>query len=357
MKDIKPNLKPTLIACALCSVSSLSFASVDNLTVAGFPDYVSHGTITDNQANIAVDTQVDSVFKYAGFGGNGDPCQILAYDELPLHDTIINAQNISNVSGKEVLPVMVVYTANGSGGMGYIGASGECTDGSGTLQDLQNDEALYKHYATFITQAVAAQDYSDGQSTPMSFILNPDFLGEFQKYWDQDSLKEEGSVHVNTQLTQAIDYIRTTYPNVTIPSQPIFENNIIGYIASINFIMELFAPNISYGWQMNIWAGDSALWLQADNDLSQEKADIVNDFLKELKVYNGDYKPDYIVFDKWREMGLIRYKPSICCMLPMLPTGIDTSSMLNILVVMHKYLQCCGKYQQAICRPKMRAAL
>ena len=66
MKDIKPNLKPTLIACALCSVSSLSFASVDNLTVAGFPDYVSHGTITDNQANIAVDTQVDSVFKYAG---------------------------------------------------------------------------------------------------------------------------------------------------------------------------------------------------------------------------------------------------------------------------------------------------
>ena len=52
---------------------------------------------------------------------------------------------------------MVVYTANGSGGMGYIGSSGECTDGSGTLQDLQNDEALYKHYATFITQAVAAQ--------------------------------------------------------------------------------------------------------------------------------------------------------------------------------------------------------
>ena len=55
----------------------------------------------------------------------------------------------------------------------------------------------------------------------MSFILNPDFLENFKNIGIK-TFKEEGSVHVNTQLTQAIDYIRTTYPNVTIPSQPIF---------------------------------------------------------------------------------------------------------------------------------------
>lgn len=142
-----------------------------SLAVKGFPDYVANGTVTNDSEQTTNEigaTKVNAIFKYAGLSGSGDPGVILAKDELPLHRTYANAQSASDLSGHHVLPVMVVYTANASGGASWT--------------DLVDDELLYKHYATFITQAIAAQEYAAGDgSSPMSFVLNPDFLGELQK--------------------------------------------------------------------------------------------------------------------------------------------------------------------------------
>lgn len=129
---------------------------------------------------------------------------ILAKDELPLHRTYANAQSASDISGHHILPVMVVYTANASGGASWT--------------DLVDDELLYKHYATFITQAIVAED-------------------------------------------------------------------------------------VTYGWQINLWAVGSVNWIHQTDDQSADKGQEVANFVKSLDVYTGTYQPDYIVFDKYERDG------------------------------------------------------
>lgn len=273
---------------------TLPFREAMSLAVKGFPDYVANGTVTNDSEQTTNEigaTKVNAIFKYAGLSGSGDPGVILAKDELPLHRTYANAQSASELSGHHVLPVMVVYTANASGGASWT--------------DLVDDELLYKHYATFITQAIAAQEYAAGDgSSPMSFVLNPDFLGELQKNPSHvDDLNQAGAVNVNDQLARALDYMKTTYgyqPPVTVPQ---FENTLKGYIASLNFIMNGLAEDVTYGWQINLWAVGSANWIHQTDDQSADKGQEVANFVNSLDVYTGTYQPDYIVFDKYERDG------------------------------------------------------
>ena len=219
-------------------VISLPFRKAMSLAVKGFPDYVANGTVTNDGVQATTEigtTKVNAIFKYAGFSGSGDPGQILDKDTLPLHKTYKNASTASQQSGHHILPVMVVYTANASGGASW--------------SDLIEQETLYKHYATFITQAIAAQEYARGDgSSPMSFVLNPDFLGELQKNpGDLTRLNQEGAVDVNAQLQNAIDYMKEKYNYLPPSSIPNFDNSLKGYIASINFIMNEFAKDVTYG--------------------------------------------------------------------------------------------------------------
>ncbi|HDI3224129.1 TPA: hydrogenase expression protein [Vibrio cholerae] len=272
----------------------LPFKESMSLAVKGFPDFVANGTVTNDgeQATSAIGaTSVDAIFKYAGFSGSGDPGVILQKAELPLHRTYQNAQTASQISGKHVLPVMVVYTANASGGASF--------------GDLEDNDTLYKHYATFMTQATAAQEYAAGDgSSPMSFVLNPDFLGELQKNPDHvERLNEQGAVKVNEQLANALQYMKDTY-GYTLPIElPTFDNTLTGYIASLNFIMKVMAPDVSFGWQINLWAVGSANWIHSTEDNSQNTGKDVADFVNSLQVYSGNYVPDYIVFDKYERDG------------------------------------------------------
>ena len=66
------------------------------------------------------------------------------------------------------MPVMVIYTANASGGS--------------ALADLQDAQKLRNHFGNFITQCLAAQSYKDEtHPVPATFVLNPDFLGALQQ--------------------------------------------------------------------------------------------------------------------------------------------------------------------------------
>ncbi|MGY3687675.1 hydrogenase expression protein [Vibrio coralliilyticus] len=275
-------------------VLALPFREAMSLAVKGFPDFVANGTVTNDSEQATQEigaTRVDAIFKYAGLSGSGDPDVILPKDGLPLHTTYANAQTASGISGKPVLPVMVVYTANASGGASW--------------GDLKDNNLLYKHYATFITQATAAQEYARGDgSSPMSFVLNPDFLGELQKNpSDVEMLSVSGSVEVNNQLARALEYMEETYgyqPPVEIPQ---FEDTLKGYIASLNFIMNAFAEDVTYGWQINLWAVGSANWIHTSEDQSEAKGQEVAEFIASLDVYSGTYTPDYIVFDKYERDG------------------------------------------------------
>lgn len=119
------------------------------------------------------DIPFSALFKYDGFDGGGDPVPaaevdvngdgFLDYATLPIHKTVALVRQIEKEAGRSVMPVMVIYTANASGGS--------------ALADLQDAQKLRNHFGNFITQCLAAQSYKDEtHPVPATFVLNPDFL-------------------------------------------------------------------------------------------------------------------------------------------------------------------------------------
>lgn len=269
------------------------------LQVKGWPNYVAHGGVTVNAAETVSryrDIPVSALFKYDGFDGGGDPVPaaevdtnadgFLDYASLPIHKTVPLVREIEKEAGRPVMPVMVVYTANASGGS--------------AVSDLQNSQRLRNHFGNFITQCLAAQSYKDSDhGVPATFVLNPDFLGAMQQEpYGYTGVRQANSVEVNVQLAAAINAL-PELPGMSYPVLPVFSNDLYGYIQAINYIVRQFAPDIAFGWQTNVWATGTADWvLKADVDPAAHGAAIAA-FIEELGVYRGDYAPDFIAFDKF----------------------------------------------------------
>gem|GEM_PF-7061320 len=142
-----------------------------NLSVRGFPDYLSFGgcvTFEGNNKDLLVHARASSIFKYAGTGGDGNPNEFLSKD-----DATVNSINLARTIENElpadgnVLPVMISYTVQLSGG----GISG-----------LSNKDAHMHCFGNFILALTTAQNKQDAaHPVPAGFIVNPDFLGECQK--------------------------------------------------------------------------------------------------------------------------------------------------------------------------------
>ncbi|ODN40919.1 hypothetical protein [Piscirickettsia litoralis] len=97
----------------------------------------------------------------------------------------------------------------------------------------------------------------------------------------------------NTQLN-------TISSSNSVLNTPNFKDNVNGYIQAINWAIKTYAPDVSFGWEEGIWSyqGD-ANWLH-DPDVSPLKAGaVVGKQLQELGVYKGNYRPDFIVFDRY----------------------------------------------------------
>lgn len=278
---------------------TLSFTQGVDLQVRGWPSYVAHGGVTVNSPDTVTayaGVPVDALFKYDGYDGGGDPFPaaemdrngdgILDYDLLPVHRTATLSRELEAQSEQAVMPVMVVYTANASGGS--------------AVADLQDPQRLRNHFGNFITQCLAAQSYKDEtHPVPATFVLNPDFLGAMQQEpYGYTAVRQANSMPVNAQLAAAARDLQSVLM-FSAPQLPTFSDDIYGYIQAINFIVHCFAPDVAFGWQTNVWATGTADWLLRDSADPQAQGAQIATFINELGVYSGKYAPDFIVFDKF----------------------------------------------------------
>ncbi|WP_299004054.1 hypothetical protein [uncultured Shewanella sp.] len=343
------------------SGSSSDSGSSDSAgTVKGWPSYLAMGSITDDTLieDYSDDTvsseesfqsrPVNAIFKYAGTGLEGDIDLDYPYYTKK---TIVEANNLTTsyaASGSipndhAVLPVMVVYMAN----MSY-------EDYSADFSETGIKNKFIK--LIMIAKMLEANQDSNGDSVG-SVVLNPDLLG----YIQQNNLKESldstlGAMDLTSILTSAINFAEqeTTYSYTNLADSdhrstcegsftgnindlyddlysvcswgywnakedwtslvdangtvtdttpvenytlPTISNDLKGWIAMTNWVMKTFAPDVSFGWQENLWASGGTEWLRDGSESS--KATSVAEFLDELAVFDGDDQPDFIAFDRY----------------------------------------------------------
>lgn len=334
--------------------------------VSNWPAYLAMGAISSAQTSSdSLDgKEVDAIFKYAGLGGDGDPGKVL----LPAYTykTIQTAKNISKTNHHRVKPVMVVYTAQMSGGTSY--------------KDLYNKTNLTKHFINLMLISQELEHFKG--NNPGSIVLNPDLMGMVQQqnlYQCNDNgdchLKRPGdnrTIQVKQALskaywfvTQSRDWVfnlkdnkqltiknatplevlnrvergdyqdqginngtdildafnqkagqildsnqnKTADNQKTVPQLP---NTFKGWIQANNWIIHHMGPDVTFGWQENVWNTGSANWIHKDYSQQDIKQNISQPTLKlwhKLDVYNGQYKPDFLVFDKYERdpLGQIGY--------------------------------------------------
>lgn len=280
------------------TIITLTFAQGGNSRIAGWPDYLAMGTVVQPVPSVTSQLEqspVDVIFTYAGFDGGGDRGQII--DQTGTTKTIKTmeqARAVEKATGKKVLPMLIFYTVEASGG--FWGAN----------QDVFNNDDLMKHYINLIFIANKMQSYKDAEHPyPGTLLLNPDFVGMLQQNpgGQADQILND-PIAVNAQLENALSYVKSQ--GITVPTNvPSFTNNINGYIQSINYLVRTFGPNITFGWQANLWAPGSATWVKQNLTPAQIKtiSDSVANIFNQLGVYSGPYKPDFLAFDKYERDG------------------------------------------------------
>ena len=268
---------------------TLEFITGPSLKVPGFPNFLSFGGcstgVTKEEADFKT-ARASSVFKYAGLGGNGDPT-------LYLEEDLATIKNIkfSNDVGKDlkqpVLPVMVSYTCDLSGG---------------DMKNLSNPEKLAFSFGNLIVSLINANTTMKGLDKPsqvvgIGYVINPDFLGMCQ----QHKIATNFSMEVRKSLTEALKWWKISLEvPTTIP------DTLSGYVLAVNWLMRTipltlkFEFVVTFGWQVNIWGGGSALWIYGDEDPATAAQSTV-DYIKSLSVYDGPYRPDYLAVDRFEE--------------------------------------------------------
>ncbi|MCL1126263.1 hypothetical protein [Shewanella surugensis] len=329
--------------------------------VRGWPDYLAMGNITDASIYVGSDlssTQVslaqypvNAIFKYAGTGQPYDQNDAITFP-YSTYQTIAQSSfltqdyaspNALPAGTSTTKPTMVVYTANSS--YSWYPVVNDFTGG-----------VMMNYFSKLILIAQLLEKKGMG-----SVILNPDLLGNFEKNYDTDyvdvnkQLSDNKDYTVQNSLDAAVSFstryqsfsnvncegleelyvtplelfnvlIETCNPNylyaayedwndIMTTSGPdistttgsenysppdLSSNNVIAWINATNWIMHTFAPNISYGWQENLWATGSSTWIYgATADTISSQATKINSYLEEWAVFNGQYQPDFIVFDRY----------------------------------------------------------
>ena len=331
--------------------------------VYGWPNYLSMGAVTDaNTLNVGQlkGSLVDAIFKYAGDGGNGDPGKIV----YPIYtkNTVDLSESLSRENNHTVKPVMVVYTAEMSGGTAY--------------KDLNNEQNLTMHFINLMLVSQVLQSEKSDTGDVGSIVLNPDLLGMVQQqklyhsdtgvlgngtmegqdklsrvevqrslekaYWfvttahnwnlsllNGSSLEINNATPVDVMLNAfkgdykkdniysawdlksawevaAINILNQTPSNIVV-KVPTFSNDFKGWIQATNWAIKAAGPDVTYGWQENVWNENSANWVHNDfsaTDVAEHISNPTVQLWEDLEVYTGDNKPDFLVFDKY-EMDAI----------------------------------------------------
>jgi len=244
-------------------ILNIQFTKYEFGNIPGFRPYLNMGTITNN--NRALDdkfkqAKITSIFRYAGADAKGDRGEIL--DPKDTRNAIAQARAIESATRK-VMPIMVVYTAEASGGGG-----GEA--------DIAIYDNLVKHNINLIRIVRELQKNKDiDHPKPGGIILNADFLGVLQQsnQLDDPSLWKDGLWHgllvyqegginegrdtagrkilVTQALQEAVDYViaHDGAENINIPT---FSDDLYGYFQMQNYIIKSFGPDVVFGW-MEKW--------------------------------------------------------------------------------------------------------
>ncbi len=271
---------------------TFSESTLTDFKVKGFPPYLSHGTITN--AAVAFDdsfkdSPLEVLFKYSGLDGAGDRGKIP--DMTPTVNTIEQARRLeTNQPGKTILPLMVHYTANASGG-----GSREA------IRDIAEQDNLYFHYRNLIQEIKVMLSFEDADHpNPGAFVISPDLLGAIQQdvVFGNDHGITTMQVNVNQDIRRAFED-----ENLSTADIPNFVEDLKGYFQSINFVIHHVGEcKIPFGYQQNVWAAGSARWVYEAagefNDPVSEGIEVA-DFMNSLELYTGDWKPDFIAFDRY----------------------------------------------------------
>ena len=252
-----------------------------NLNVPGFPNFLSFGGITDqtsgNEADF-VSARASSIFQYAGVSGSGDPTLFLDTDQATIA-TVKLAYNVGQKIGQPVLPVMISYTCDLSGG---------------DYSNLQNEDRLKYSFGNLIVSLTDANETIKTNPVPaVGYIVNPDFLGACQ----QKGLTPDYEMPVRQPLQDALDYRGVT---AEIPSS--IEDTLRGYVLAVNWLVRTMALTVTltvtFGWQVNLWGVGSEQWIYEDEDptiVAQSTATYATD----LWVFDSTYHPDFMAIDRY----------------------------------------------------------
>ncbi|GAQ40564.1 hypothetical protein AtubIFM55763_007402 [Aspergillus tubingensis] len=284
---------------------------VVNLNVPGFPNFLSFGACTrdlseptesddtDNDLTDFVQAGASSIFKYAGQGGDGDP-EVDLTESLECTPRVIAlASNIEKAIGSDhtVLPVLISYTCNFSGG-----------------NDVLTDTTRHRHSLGNFIQSLQLTMKSDQapRSLRAAYILNPDFIGECQKR----GYEADSEVPFLNALKEALEYRGEADKVELIPSD--IDDTLRGYVRALHWLVRTLTkdpdtgkPAVSLGWQVNLWAGEAAgaVWIYTDENQASDKAKKTADYLDELGVWpkqasqqadEDELAPlDFLAVDRW----------------------------------------------------------
>lgn len=277
-----------------------------NLAVTGWPRTLALGTYTDTSAALTPElagANVNSVFSSASN----------AADALAI---LQQARNVEKSNGGQtIVPVASVSTASGSG-----------------ETDILTYADLVSHYQNLIHIAAQVQAFKDNaHASPGSLVLNEGLLAAWQANKDTSFVTVFGTdsalteVQVKQALREAIANVASsTVTNSEGTSQRIsslydltaidtavagLDDNIKGWVASQNFVVEQFASDVSYGWSLDVSNPGSTSWVHKDyaglratwKAASQSVVSFVN--------WTGAYadasaKPDFLVFTQSSNNGL-----------------------------------------------------
>jgi chitodextrinase len=279
---------------------SFSTSTIKPFGVDGWPKYLAMGSITlGDEANDTPlsKTPLNAIFKYSG-SGMGDTGILLddSSPNFPTTKTILQARRLETkyaslypgIAPPTVMPVMVHYTAQASGG-----GIGEA--------DVYNDNNLQIHYRNLIRETKKLLSYKDdAHPFPGTFVLSPDLLGAQQQSNTPNSFSDteifNHVIHVNEQLASA--YQAEGLPTTSLP---VFSENWPGYYQSINFLIKTIGQGaIKFGWQENVWATGTSLWIYEQANQAQQQAQAVSSFMNDkMGVFKGQWKPDFVVLDRY----------------------------------------------------------
>lgn len=289
--------------------------------VNGWPKYLAHGTVTQPAATVDPGlnrTPLNAIFKYSGDDGAGD--RGLLYDDHAylynaINGTIAQAHRLDTyyhahytVPGNfAVMPTMVFYTANGSGG-GSVGLS----------TDWFDTTILRIHFINLIRETQKFLSYKDAAHPyPGTFIISPDMLGALQQDFssqntfppfDYDNPGNFGNsntgysanlfaskLFINQKLQQAYAYC-----GLSTTGLPTFTDSLKGYFQAINYLIHDIGQNsVLLGWQENLWSTGSANWVNSSavpETVGQQVVDFLTNY---IGVFSGVYKPDFFVIDRY----------------------------------------------------------